>query len=171
MTRDRRVRRVELACVARPTATSTRAFACVRPPAPPWAKSLTTAPAERFSLGMPGPCGFPSRASAALVSARCRPAPPVGPDPRSLPNRAPSACSLRASTWVEARSAAISSWCSHWTDPAVDLDVRGVATLPIGHPGWCLDRRRETAVLCLPHEGLLRTSPSRGWWPTSGNGT
>jgi hypothetical protein len=54
MTRDRRVRRVELACVARPTATSTRAFACLRPPAPPWAKSLTTAPAERFSLGMPG---------------------------------------------------------------------------------------------------------------------
>ena len=37
--------------------------------------------------------------------------------------------------------------------------------LPIGHPGCCLDRRRERASLCLPPgvEGLSWTSPSRRW--------
>jgi hypothetical protein len=39
------------------------------------------------------------------------------------------------------------------------------ATMPIGHPGCCLDRRRERALLCLPPvvEGLSWISPSRRW--------
>jgi hypothetical protein len=37
--------------------------------------------------------------------------------------------------------------------------------LPVGHPGCCLDRRRERALLCLPAgvEGLSWISPSRRW--------
>jgi hypothetical protein len=44
--------------------------------------------------------------------------------PRSLPHRALSACSLLASTRIEARHAATESWRSRGTEPAVDLDVR-----------------------------------------------
>ncbi len=37
--------------------------------------------------------------------------------------------------------------------------------LPIGHPGCCLDRRRERALVCLPPvvEGRSWISPSRRW--------
>ena len=48
--------------------------------------------------------------------------------------------------------------------PAATADSLASA-LPIGHPGCCLDRRRERALLCLPPvvEGLSWTSPSRRW--------
>ena len=41
----------------------------------------------------------------------------------------------------------------------------GATAMPIGHPGCCLDRRRERASLCPPPvvEGRSWTSPSRRW--------
>jgi len=33
--------------------------------------------------------------------------------------------------------------------------------LLMGHPRWCLDRRRERAIAACPVQGLKQTSPSR----------